>query len=72
MRVEVQIAENKKRPTEARPTIGSRGLGSLRELRDVLPDSPLREAIGRLVSRREGLDRQDQPFQSEEGKDDQD
>jgi hypothetical protein len=70
MRVEVQIVESRKGAPEARPTIGSRGLGSLRELRDALPDSPLREAIGRLISRREGLDRQDQAFQREEGKDD--
>ena len=70
MRVEVQIVESRKRPPGARPTIGSHGLASLRELRDALPDSPLREAVSRLVSRREGLNGQDQPFQSEEGKDD--
>jgi hypothetical protein len=72
MRVEVQITQSNKPPPRVRPTIGSHGLASLRELRDALPDSPLRAAIGRLVSRREGLDRQDQPFQREEGKDDQD
>jgi Dna[CI] antecedent, DciA len=72
MRVEVQIAQHNNSPPRVRPTIGADGLASLRELRDALPDSPLRVAIGRLVSRREGLDRQDKPFQSEEGKDDQD
>jgi hypothetical protein len=70
MRVEVQIVQSSKKAPGPRPKIGSHGLASLRELRDALPDSPLREALGRLVSRGEGLDGQDQPFQREEGKDD--
>jgi hypothetical protein len=70
IRVEVQIVQSSKRAAGPRPTIGSHGLASLRKLRDALPDSPLREALGRLVSRGEGLDGQDQPFQREEGKDD--
>jgi hypothetical protein len=71
MRVEMQIVPRGKGPPPgSRPEIGSHGLASLRELRDALADSPLREAVGRLVSRRERLDGQDQPFQREEGKDD--
>jgi hypothetical protein len=73
MRVEVQIVQSSKRPPQLRPKIGSHGLASLRELRDALPDSPLREALGRLVSRGEkgeALDGQDQPFQRQESEDD--
>jgi hypothetical protein len=70
MRVEVQIVRRGRVRREPRPEIASHGLASLRELRDSLSDSPLREAIARLVSRREASDRQDQPFEREESKDD--
>jgi hypothetical protein len=70
MRVEVQIVQRSTERREPRPEIGSHALASLRELRDSLPDSPLREALGRLVSAREASDRQDQAFEREESQDD--
>ena len=70
IRVEVQVAENSDGPRHIRPEIGARALSSLRELRDSLPDSPLRQAIGKLVSRREALDREDQSLQRKEGEHD--
>lgn len=70
IRVEVQVAETSDGPRDIRPEIGSRALSSLCELRDSLPDSPLRQAIGKLVSRREALDRQDQSLQRKEGEHD--
>lgn len=70
IRVEVQVAEKNDGRREFRPEIGSRALSSLRELRDSLPDSPLRQAIGQLVDRREALDSQDQSLQREKGEHD--
>lgn len=70
MRVEVQIVQRSSERRGPRPEIASHGLASLRELRDSLPDSPLREALDRLVSRPEASDRQDQPFEREESQDD--
>jgi hypothetical protein len=70
MRVEVQIVQRSSGRREPRPEIASHGLASLRELRDSLPDSPLRGALDRLVSRREASDRQDQPLEREESEDD--
>ena len=70
MRVDVQVAEHRHQRSDIRPEIGLRALSSLRELRDSLLDSPLRQAIGQLVDRRETLDSQDQSLQREEGEHD--
>ena len=70
IRVDVQVAEHRHQRTDLRPEIGSKALSSLRELRDSLRDSPLQQAIGRLVNHREILDSQDQSLQREEGEHD--
>jgi hypothetical protein len=70
IQVDVQVAEHRDRRSDIRPKIGARALSSLRELRDSLSDSPLRQAIGHLVKRGEMLDSQDQSLQREEGEHD--
>ena len=69
IRVEVQVTPP---PARRAPSaeIGPKGLANLRALRDSLPASPLKAALDRLVSRREALDRQDQPLQGEKGESD--
>jgi hypothetical protein len=70
IRVEVQVTRS--RPAApARARIGAAGKRSLRDLRDSLPDSPLRQALDRMVERRAKSDGDDQPFQGEKGGDDQ-
>jgi hypothetical protein len=71
IQVEVQVTRGSDAHTLPRPAIGPRGLTSLRELRDALPDSPLREALDRLVQRGARSDGQDQPLQREESNSDQ-
>ena len=71
IRVEVQVTQPPPARREPSAKIGAKGLANLRELRDSLPESPLRAALGRLVSRREILDRQDQALQGKESEHDQ-
>lgn len=47
--------------------IGQRGRASLAALQTRLPEGPLREAIGRLAGGARRSDREDEPFQGEEG-----
>ena len=68
--VELQVMESSAPAPGARPEIGSKGLASLARLRDSLPESPLRQAIDRLVARRPALDGEDKPLQHEEGEHD--
>jgi predicted nucleic acid-binding Zn ribbon protein len=70
IRVEVQVAQAPAVRREPSAEIGPKGLASLCELRDSLPVSPLKAALNRLVSRREGLNRQDQALQGKEGEND--
>ena len=71
IQVEVQVTLRSDLHPRIRPAIGPRGLTSLRELCDALPESPLREALAGMVRRSVGLDRQDQPLEGEKGDDDQ-
>jgi hypothetical protein len=70
IRVELQVAESSASAPGPRPEIGSKGLASLARLRDSLPESPLRQAIDRLVARGMALDGEDKPLQHEEGEHD--
>src|SRR5689334_22241864 len=70
IRVEVQVTQPPAIGREPSVEIGPKGLANLRELRDSLPSSPLKAALNRLVSRRETLNRQNQPLQGKEGEND--
>ena len=70
IRVELQVVESSAPTPGACPEIGSKGLASLARLRDSLPESPLRQAIDRLVARRMALDGEDKALQHEEGEHD--
>jgi hypothetical protein len=71
IQVEVQVTLRSDIHPRARPAIGPRGLTSLRELRDALPESPLREALARMVRRGVVLDGEDQPLKDQKGENDQ-
>jgi hypothetical protein len=70
IRVEVQVTHSRA-GTTPRARIGAAGKRSLQDLRDALPDSPLRHALERMLRRRGKSDGDDQPFQGEKGDDDQ-
>lgn len=72
IQVEVQVTPCSDLHPRMRPAIGPRGLASLRDLCEVLPGSPLREALAGMVRRCAQLDRQDQPLKCEKSNDDQD
>jgi hypothetical protein len=71
IRVEVQVNEDvvKRRPT--RPQMTPQALKDLAALRDALPESPLRQALSRLVEHGRTSHREDDPFQNDEYQDDQ-
>jgi len=71
IQVEVQVTLRSDLHARTRPAIGPRGLASLRELCEVLPESPLREALAGMVARCARLDGQHQPFEREKSNDDQ-
>ena len=71
IQVEVQVTLRSDLRPRARPAIGPRGLTSLRELRDALPESPLREALARMVRCGVGLDGEDQPLKHKKNENDQ-
>jgi len=71
IRVELQIVQSSKTKSVQPPQIGPNGRLSLTSLRDSLPDTPLRQALCRLLEGDAALDRQDQPFKREEGENDQ-
>jgi len=67
IRVEVQVADGQPPTTpRARPQIARQGLRSFTQLRDALPDSPLREALSRLVEHSVRSHREDNPLQDDE------
>jgi hypothetical protein len=70
LRVELQVMETGPSTPGPRPEIGSKGLASLGQLRDSLPESPLRQAIERMVAHRIALDGKDKPLQDQEGEHD--
>ena len=71
IRVEVQVAEPAHQvPRTPRPHITQQGLESFAQLRDALPDSPLRQALSRLVEHAERSHGQDDPLQKDEGEPD--
>jgi hypothetical protein len=72
IRVEVQVsAERPPEPRAARPRMTAQALQSFAQLRDALPESPLREALARLVERGSRSDRDDHAFEDHEGQHDQ-
>lgn len=71
IQVEVQVTPKNDLRPNPRPAIGPRGLNSLCRLRDALPNSPLRDALDRLVRRAGRSDSQDQPLEREKGENDQ-
>lgn len=71
IRVEAQVTLGSDLGAQSRPKIGPRGLTNLGELRDALPDSPLRRALDRMVRRGALSHSQDEPLQGEESQNDQ-
>jgi hypothetical protein len=72
IRVEVQVSgERQTIERERRAGIPPRALESFTQLRDTLPDSPLREALSRLVERGTRSNGDDHTLQNDERKDDQ-
>ena len=71
IQVEVQVTLSSDLPPNPRARIGARGLSSLSHLRDTLPQSPLRDALDRMVRRGLRSDRQDQSLEREKSDDDQ-
>jgi hypothetical protein len=66
IRVEVQVTEPARpAPRTPRPHITRQGLESFAQLRDALPDSPLRQALSRLVEHGERSDSQDDALQND-------
>jgi hypothetical protein len=72
IRVEVQVSEglSPARPA-ARPQITPQGLQSLAQLRDTLPDSPLRQALACLIERASRSHGKDDALQDDERDHDQ-
>lgn len=70
LRVELQVSASTPTTPDRRPEIGSKGRASLRELRDSLPESPLRQALDRLVAGNTALDSKDEPFEDEKSQHD--
>jgi hypothetical protein len=71
MRIEVQVGAAKPLPRPPRG-VSVQGMASFSRLHDELPDSPLRDAVARLLEHsRRGSDRQDHSFEDEERDDDQ-
>ena len=67
IRIEVQVTDGQRPPSpRMRPHIAARGLESFIQLRDALPDSPLREALSRLVEHSAGSHSEDDPLQNDE------
>jgi hypothetical protein len=71
IQVEVQVTLRSDLHPHAHPVIGPHGLSSLRELHDALPDSPLREALGRMVRRSTRSDGEHQPLKHKKSENDQ-
>lgn len=71
IQVEVQVTLRGDLHPRGRPVIGPQGLNSLRELRDALPESPLREALACMVRRGARSDGENQPFQHKKSENDQ-
>jgi Dna[CI] antecedent, DciA len=66
IQVEAQVPLGSDLGARSRPKIGPRGLTSLGELRDALPDSPLRQALDRMVRRSISSHREDKPLKGQE------
>jgi len=72
IRVEVQVSgERQTIERERRAGIPPRALESFTQLRDRLPDSPLRDALSRLVERGARSNGDDHTLQNDERQDDQ-
>ena len=71
IQVEVQVTLRSDLHPRARPAIGPRGVTSLRELRDSLPESPLREALAGMLRRGARSDCQNEPLEHEKSENDQ-
>ena len=69
--VEAQVTLAGDLGTRPRPKIGPRALATLGELRDALPDSPLRRALDRMVRRSASSHSQDESLKGEESQNDQ-
>jgi hypothetical protein len=71
IQVEVQVTPTGNPHPRARPVIGPSGLSRLRELRDALPESQLREALSCMIRRGAWSDGEDHPLKHEKSKNDQ-
>jgi len=71
IQVEVQVTLRGDPHPRVRPAIGPRGITSLRELCNTLPESPLREALVAMVRRGVWLDSQYQSLEEDESTDNQ-
>jgi hypothetical protein len=69
IQVEVQVTPPGDPRPRARPVIGPHGLKSLGELRDMLPESPLREAVSQMVRRAAQSDSDQLPRHTGKGSD---
>src|SRR5262245_15539579 len=71
IRVEVQVSEEQPPATRPRPRFSPVALASFAGLRDALPESPLRQAVSRLIERGRSSNRENDPFKDDEHKHDQ-
>jgi hypothetical protein len=72
IRIEVQVTDGQRRgPPGIRPHIAAQGLDSFTRLRDALPESPLREALSRLVEHSARSHSEDDPLQNDEDEHDE-
>jgi len=71
IRVEVQVNEDVVKRRPFRPQMTPQALKDLAALRDALPESPLRQALSRLVEHGRTSHREDDPFQNDEHQHDQ-
>jgi hypothetical protein len=71
IRVEVQVSEDRPAAPRARPELSPEALETFARLRDTLPESPLRQALARLVEHGAPSHRQDDALQDHEHQDDQ-
>ena len=69
--VEVQVTPGSDLHLRRATAIGPRGLTSLRQLCDKLPESPLREALANMVRRGSRSDRQNESLEDEKSNNDQ-
>jgi hypothetical protein len=71
IRVEVQVNEDVAEKQQFRPQMSRQALKDLTQLRDTLPESPLRQALSRLVEHGRESHGEDDPLQNDEYQHDQ-